>query len=70
MSSSHPTVEEIAACKAVQERNREQRMHELYTLAGLWRRQQQSLEALAKLRPPPAAGIRALPPRRSVNDDL
>jgi len=46
-----PSAEEMAAWKAQQERNRDARLRQLFSPAELWRRQQQALAELAKLRP-------------------
>lgn len=50
---SEPTIspDDLAAWKAQQERNRAARERALYSGAELWRRQQQALAALARLRP-------------------
>jgi hypothetical protein len=44
-------LEELSAWKAQQERNREARLRQLYSPEELWRRQQQAISELAKLRP-------------------
>ncbi|HMJ90445.1 MAG TPA: hypothetical protein VK530_11540 [Candidatus Acidoferrum sp.] len=51
MSESRPTVEEISAWKAQQEKNREARLRQLYTPGELWKRQQDALGSLMRLRP-------------------
>lgn len=45
------TPEEVSAWKAQQEANRAARLRQLYSPAELWRRQQQDLADLARLRP-------------------
>jgi hypothetical protein len=43
--------DEISAWKAQQEANREARLRQLYTAEELWKRQQEALAALMRLRP-------------------
>ncbi len=51
----HYTTEELMEAKARQEARRARRLQELYTPEELWKRQQEALAALEKLRPAPAS---------------
>lgn len=51
----HYTTEELMEAKARQEAKRARRLQELYTPEQLWRRQQEALAELEKLRPAPVS---------------
>ena len=51
MSKQDASPDDLSAWKAQQEANRAARVKQLYSPAELWRRQQEALTALEKLRP-------------------
>ncbi|MSU64084.1 MAG: hypothetical protein EXS31_17105 [Pedosphaera sp.] len=51
MKESAPLQDAASAWKAQQEANRAARLKQLYSPAELWKREQEALAALAKLRP-------------------